>query len=79
MFDRIAPMKRFVLVAVLSALTIVRAADDSSPAAMMARIESAQSPNRQRLDGSTLRQVMERFRVPGVSVAVLKDYKPVLR
>jgi CubicO group peptidase (beta-lactamase class C family) len=42
---------------------------------MMARIENAQTPNRQGLDGYTLRQVMERFRVPGVSVAVIKDYE----
>src|SRR5258705_13702264 len=75
MFDRIAPMKRFVLVAVLSALTIARAAEDSSPAAMIARIENVQSPNRQGLDGNTLRQVMERFHVPGVGVAVIKDFE----
>jgi CubicO group peptidase (beta-lactamase class C family) len=41
---------------------------------MMARIENAQVPNRHGLDGNTLRQVMERFRVPGVSVAVIKDF-----
>jgi CubicO group peptidase (beta-lactamase class C family) len=51
------------------------AADDPSPAAMMARIEGAQSPDRQGLDRLTLTQVMERFRVPGVSVAVIKDFK----
>jgi CubicO group peptidase (beta-lactamase class C family) len=51
----------------------VRAQDDA--AAMMARIESAQSPNRQGLDPLTLQQVMERFRVPGVSIAVIKDFK----
>jgi CubicO group peptidase (beta-lactamase class C family) len=68
-------MKRFVIVGCLFAsLAIVRAADDSSPAVMMARIENAQVPNRQGLDGSTLRQVMERFHVPGVSVAVIKDF-----
>ena len=51
------------------------ASEDSSPAAMMARIETVQTPNRQGLDGYTLRQVMERFRVPGVSVAVIKDFE----
>ena len=41
----------------------VRAQDDA--AAMIVRIESAQSPNRQGLDALTLQQVMERFRVRG--------------
>jgi CubicO group peptidase (beta-lactamase class C family) len=50
------------------------AADDSTPAAMRARIEAAQSPDRQGLDPLTLQQVMERFHVPGVSVAVIKDF-----
>lgn len=52
-----------------------RAADDQSPAAMMAHIEGAQSPNRQGLDPLTLQQVMARFRVPGVSVAVIRDFE----
>jgi CubicO group peptidase (beta-lactamase class C family) len=68
-------MQRILIVAgVMAALAIVRAADDPSPAAMMARIENAQVPDRQGLDGKTLRQVMERFHVPGVSVAVIKDF-----
>jgi CubicO group peptidase (beta-lactamase class C family) len=50
-------------------------ADDLSPAAMMARIEGLQSPNRQGFDPYTLKEVMERFRVPGVSVAVIKDFE----
>jgi CubicO group peptidase (beta-lactamase class C family) len=36
---------------------------------------SAQSPNRQGLDWMTLTQVMERSHVPGISVAVIKDFK----
>jgi CubicO group peptidase (beta-lactamase class C family) len=51
------------------------AADDTSPAAMMARVEAPQSPNRQGFDPYTLKEVMERFRVPGVSVAVIKDFE----
>ena len=47
---------------------------DESPAAMMARIEGPQSPNRQGLDPLTLKQVMEKYRVPGVSIAVIKDF-----
>lgn len=44
------------------------------PAAMIARIEGAQTPSRGALDGFTLQQVMDRFGVPGVSVAVIKDF-----
>jgi CubicO group peptidase (beta-lactamase class C family) len=51
------------------------AAEDPSPAAMMRRIESAQSPDRQGLDALTLEQVMERAHVPGVSIAVIKDFE----
>ncbi len=51
------------------------AADDQSAAAMMARIESAQVPDRQGLDPLTLQQLLDRFHVPGVSVAVIKDFR----
>jgi hypothetical protein len=53
-------MQRILIVAgVVAALAIVRAADDPSPAAMMARIENAQVPDRHGVDGNTLRLVME--------------------
>ncbi len=44
-------------------------------AAVIARIEAPQTPNRQGFDGLTLQQVMERVRVPGVSIAVVKDFR----
>jgi CubicO group peptidase (beta-lactamase class C family) len=69
-------MKRLLLsVCLIAATPGFFAAQDPSPAAMMTRIEGAQSPDRQGLDRLTLQQVMERFRVPGVSVAVIKDFK----
>lgn len=71
-------MKRlivFVAAGLIVSGSVFLAADDPSPAAMMARIEGPQSPDRQGLDRLTLPQVMERFRVPGVSVAVIKDFK----
>ena len=52
----------------------VDAAADDSPAAMIAKIEAAQSPNRQGHDPFTLKQIMEKYRVPGVSIAVIKDF-----
>ena len=41
---------------------------------MMARIEGP-APNGQRFEGLTLAQVMEKVHVPGVSVAVIKDFQ----
>lgn len=45
-----------------------------APESMMARIESAQSPNRQGLDPYTLAEIMDELGVPGVSVAVIHDF-----
>ena len=45
-----------------------------SPAEVQAVIEGVQMPNRQGLDVLTLEQVMERFGVPGISVAVIHDF-----
>ena len=47
----------------------------SDAAQLMQRIEDTQSPYRQGLDAFTLQQVMEKFHVPGVSIAVIKDFK----
>lgn len=44
-------------------------------AAMMARVEAPQVPDRQGFDALTLVQVMQRLRVPGVSIAVVKDFQ----
>jgi CubicO group peptidase (beta-lactamase class C family) len=51
----------------------LRAQDDA--AALAARIEAAQTPNRQGLDGLTLPELMRRFHVPGLSIAVIRDFK----
>ena len=61
------------LLFVASVAVIAQGSGDS--AAMIARIEGPQIPNRQGLDGLTLEQVMRRFRVPGVSVAVINDFQ----
>ena len=71
-------MVRTLPAALFSALLLVlpapaRAQDD--PSVLIARIEGAQSPNRQGFDPLTLTEIMERFKVPGVSVAVIKDFK----
>lgn len=41
----------------------------------IAQIEQPQSPSRQGLDPLTLEQVMKKYGVPGVSVAVIKDFR----
>src|SRR5215213_1159219 len=75
-FDKIRGMKRLAtLVCLTVGTSAFFAAEDSSPPAMMARIEGAQSPDRQGLDRFTLHQVMEQLHVPGASVAVIKDFK----
>jgi CubicO group peptidase (beta-lactamase class C family) len=61
------------LLFIASAAVITQGPGDA--AAMIARVESPQTPNRQGLDGLTLEEVMRRFRVPGVSVAVIKDFQ----
>ncbi|HVL68747.1 MAG TPA: serine hydrolase domain-containing protein [Vicinamibacterales bacterium] len=43
--------------------------------AAIAKIEGPQVPNRQGYDGLTLEQMMQRFRVPGASVAVIRDFE----
>jgi CubicO group peptidase (beta-lactamase class C family) len=63
-----------ILLALAASIAVIAQAPADS-AALIARIEAPQIPNRQGLDGLTLDQVMRRFRVPGVSVAVIKDFK----
>jgi len=56
-------------------LTVIslRAQDDA--AALIARIEASQTPNRQGLDGFTLPELMHRVHVPGLSISVIRDFK----
>jgi CubicO group peptidase (beta-lactamase class C family) len=42
---------------------------------LMARIEGPQTPNRQGYDSFSLQGIMEKTRVPGVSVAVIRDFE----
>jgi CubicO group peptidase (beta-lactamase class C family) len=46
-----------------------------TPAQMISTIERPQSPNRQGTDPLTLDELLARFHVPGVSVAVIQDFK----
>lgn len=71
-------LTRSIRVVFFSAAVIAvpaRAWAQNDPAAFIARIEGPQAPNRQGFDPLTLQQIMERFHVPGVSVAVIQDFK----
>lgn len=57
-----------------SAWWLAAQAQDSKEA-LIAKIEAAQSPNRQGFDPLTVEQLMQRFRVPGASVTVFKDFQ----
>jgi CubicO group peptidase (beta-lactamase class C family) len=48
-------------------------AHDDPVAAIQARIEGQQAPDRKGLDAFTIDQLMKRFQVPGVGVAVIHD------
>jgi len=66
---------RSFLLLLAACLTLIplRAQDDA--AALIARIEAGQTPNRQGLDGFTLPELMQRLHVPGLSIAVIRDFK----
>lgn len=69
------------LIAGLTALALSTAASRPSSAqtadvsSLIARIEAPQFPNRQGYDALTLPELMQRLRVPGLSVAVIRDYR----
>lgn len=68
------PTLRSSVLLLAAALVVVGAADAQDAAPYIARIEAAQSPDRGGLDGATLEQVMKKFGVPGMSIAVVKDF-----
>lgn len=77
-FKALAPLLALTLAATAT-LRHAQAAEAQDPAAalspLIAQIEAAQSPNRGGLDGFTLQEVMKKFGVPGLSIAVVKDFK----
>jgi CubicO group peptidase (beta-lactamase class C family) len=61
-------------VLLLSATTLLHAQATDSPAGYIAAIENPQLPDRGGFDAMTLEQVMRKLRVPGISIAVIKDF-----
>jgi CubicO group peptidase (beta-lactamase class C family) len=72
-------MKRYLVLLAVSASSSLMYGNaphgQDSAAALAARIEAAQSPNRQGWDPYTLQELMERFGVPGVSISIIKDFQ----
>lgn len=66
-------MRHRRLLAFVMVLGLVAPVAAQDPAPFIARIEAAQVPDRGGLDGLTLEQVMRRFRVPGMSIAVIRN------
>jgi CubicO group peptidase (beta-lactamase class C family) len=62
-------------VAAVAAVAAPGAVTNDDVAAFMARIEGPQSPNRQGFDPFTLAELMQKLGVPGLSVAVIKDFQ----
>ena len=57
----------------IALFAVSAAAQDA--ASIIARIEAPQTPNHQGLDNYTLTEIMQKFHVPGVSIAVVRDFK----
>src|SRR5690349_6244598 len=60
---------------ILLGIWLLPVAVGQDTARIIQTIEDRQSPNRQGLDPFTLRELMDRFHVPGLSVAVIRDFK----
>src|SRR5450432_2828841 len=59
----------------VSLLASACAALAQTPAQMISTIERPQSPNRQGTDPLTLEEMMTGYHVPGLSIAVIYDFK----
>lgn len=64
-----------VCVAVVSGLAVGVVGSQDDRAALIARIEAAQASGEGELDALTLSGLMDRFHVPAVSVAVIRDFQ----
>jgi CubicO group peptidase (beta-lactamase class C family) len=63
-----------LIISAAAVLFFVGQAQDAVTA-QIARVEAAQSPNRQGFDPYTIQEMMKSFHVPGLSIAVVRDFK----
>jgi CubicO group peptidase (beta-lactamase class C family) len=54
---------------------LTRAHGEESASTITAQVEGRQSPSRRDLDPFTLQEIMQKYRVPGVSVAVISEFR----
>ena len=70
------PRSRALITLLAVCLLIIPArSQQDDPAPLIARIEAAQTPDRGGYDRDSLRELMDRLDVPGVSIAVIKDFR----
>jgi CubicO group peptidase (beta-lactamase class C family) len=72
-------MHRVLAAAIATTLSLVSVtglrAQTSDVEAIISRIEAPQQPNRGGYDGLTLHELMQRFRLPALSIAVIEDFR----
>ena len=68
-------MKLTALIASVAAVLFSVGQAQEPIATQIACVEAAQSPNRQGFDPYTIQEMMKLFHVPGVSIAVVRDFK----
>jgi len=68
-------LRRLFMFFWLSLWIFPNALSQGSPADIIKIVEDPQHPNRQGLDPYTLDELMDRLGVPGISIAVIKDFK----
>ena len=64
-----------LLALVLASLPVVARLQQDDSSSLIARIEAAQTPDRGGYDALALRELMAELAVPGVSIAVIKDFR----
>jgi CubicO group peptidase (beta-lactamase class C family) len=68
-------MRKIPLILCFALSFAFSAAAQEDSASIIARIEAPQKPDHQGLDSYTLPELLRRFHVPGVSIAVVRDFK----
>jgi CubicO group peptidase (beta-lactamase class C family) len=74
-FHSMFRQKAFFIFLVVFLLVVPAFAQQDDPAPLIARIEAPQTPDRRGYDQYSVRELMDRFSVPGASIAVIKDFK----
>jgi len=72
---RVRLVARLSSVVVICGLAVAVVWSEDDRAGLIARIEGAQAPGADELDALTLPELMARFHVPAVSVAVIRDFE----